>query len=93
MLPNVPTIAEQGVPGYDFQIWHGLFAPKGTPDRVIRSVNRETVRALQAPEVKERFAQLGFVIIGNTPEEFSAVVKREIEKFRKIVKESGIELL
>jgi tripartite-type tricarboxylate transporter receptor subunit TctC len=93
VLPNVPTIAEQGVQGYDFQIWHGLFAPKGTPDRVIRAVNRETVRALQAPEVRERFSQLGFVIIGNTPEEFAAVVAREIEKFRKIVKESGIELL
>jgi tripartite-type tricarboxylate transporter receptor subunit TctC len=93
VLPNVPTVAEQGVKGYDFQIWHGLFAPRGTPDRVIRDVNRETLRALQAPEVKERFATLGFVIIGNTPDEFAAVVKSEIEKFRKIVKESGIELL
>jgi len=93
VLPNVPTIAEQGVPGYDYQIWHGLFAPKGTPDGVIRAVNRETVRALQAPELRERFAQLGFVIIGNTPEEFAAIVKNEVAKYRKIIKESGIELL
>ena len=93
VLPNVPTIAEQGIKGYDFQIWHGLFAPKGTPDRVIRTVNRETAKVLQAPEVKERFAQLGFVIIGNSPEEFAAVVKSEVEKYRKIIKESGIELL
>ena len=93
VVPNVPTIAEQGVPGYDYQIWHGLFAPKGTPDPVIRAVNRETVRALQFPELRERFAQLGFVIIGNTPEQFAAVVKSEVAKFRKIIKESGIELL
>jgi len=93
VLPNVPTIAEQGVQGYDFQIWHGLFAPKKTPDKVIRAVNRETVHALQAPELRARFSQLGFVIIGNTPEEFAAIVKGEIEKFRKIIQASGIELL
>jgi len=93
VLPNVPTIAEQGVQGYDFQIWHGLFAPKKTPDKVIRAVNRETVHALQAPELRARFSQLGFVIIGNTPEEFAAIVKGEVEKFRKIIQASGIELL
>jgi tripartite-type tricarboxylate transporter receptor subunit TctC len=93
VLPNVPTIAEQGVQGYDFQIWHGLFAPKGTPERVIRSVNQESVRALAVPETRERFAQLGFVIIANTPEQFLAVVKSEVAKYRKIIKESGIELL
>lgn len=93
VLPNLPTIAEQGVQGYDFQIWHGLFAPKGAPDKVIRSVNRETVRALRSPEVMDRFSQLGFVIIANTPEQFAAVVKGEVAKFRKIIQESGIELL
>jgi tripartite-type tricarboxylate transporter receptor subunit TctC len=93
VLPNVPTIAEQGVKGYDFQIWHGLFAPKGVPVKVVRDVNRETLKALQAPDLRERFAQLGFVIIGNTPEEFATIVKQEVEKYRRIVKESGIELL
>lgn len=93
VLPNVPTIAEQGVQGFDFQIWHGLFAPKGTPDKVIRAVHRQAAAVLQVPEIKERFNTLGFVIIGNTPEEFSAIVKREVEKFRKIIAESGIELL
>jgi tripartite-type tricarboxylate transporter receptor subunit TctC len=93
VLPNVPTIAEQGVQGYDFQIWHGLFAPKGTPVTVIRAVSQEAARALQVPDVRERFAQLGFVIIANTPEEFAAVVKSEVAKYRKIIQESGIELL
>jgi len=93
VLPNVPTIAEQGMPGYDFQIWHGIFAPRGTPERVIRTVNKQAVQALHAPEVKERFSALGFVIIANTPEQFAAVVKSEVAKFRKVIKESGIELL
>jgi tripartite-type tricarboxylate transporter receptor subunit TctC len=93
VLPDVPTIGEQGVRDYDFQIWHGVFAPRGTPDKVIRAVNREAVRALNAADVKERFAMLGFVVIGNTPQEFAAVVKSEVAKFRKVIKESGIELL
>lgn len=93
VLPDVPTIAEQGVRDYDFQIWHGVFAPRGTPDKVINAVNREAVRALNAPEVRARFGSLGFVVIGNTPQEFAAVVKSEVAKFRKVIKESGIELL
>jgi tripartite-type tricarboxylate transporter receptor subunit TctC len=92
VLPDVPTIAEQGLPGYDFQIWHGLFAPRGTPDKVVRDVNREAVAALQAPEIKERFNALGFVIIGNTPDEFAAVIKSEVAKFRKVIQESGIKV-
>jgi tripartite-type tricarboxylate transporter receptor subunit TctC len=93
VLPDVPTLGEQGIRGYDFQIWHGLFAPRGAPEKVIRAVNREAVRALNAADVKERFATLGFVVIANTPQEFAAVVKSEVEKFRKVFKESGIELL
>ncbi len=93
VLPEVPTIGEQGVQGYDFQIWHGVFAPRGVPDNVINAVNREAVRALSAPEVRARFATLGFVVIANSPQEFAAVVKSEVEKFRKVIQESGIELL
>ncbi len=92
VLPNVPTIAELGVQGYDFQIWHGVFAPAKTPDRVIRAVHKGVVQALAAPDVKERFTQLGFVIIGNTPEEFAAVVKREVEKYRKVIADAGIQV-
>lgn len=92
VLPNVPTIAELGVQGYDFQIWHGLFAPAGTPQRVIRTVHKEAVRALGAPDVKERFTQLGFTVIGNTPEEFAAVVRHEVEKYRKIIIDAGIHV-
>jgi tripartite-type tricarboxylate transporter receptor subunit TctC len=93
VLPNVPTLAEQGVEGYEFEYWNGLFAPVGTPDSAIRAVHRGIVQALQVPEVKERFRQLGLEVVGNSPEEFSAVVKRDVEKFRKIVIESGIPRL
>ena len=93
VLPDVPTLAEQGVEGYEFAFWNGLFTPVGTPDSAVRAAHRGIVQALQVPEVKERFRQLGLEVVGNSPQEFSAVVKRDVEKFRKIVTESGITRL
>jgi tripartite-type tricarboxylate transporter receptor subunit TctC len=93
LLPNVPTIAEQGVQGYDFEYWNGLFAPKRIPDRTLRQLHKAVMHALESPEVKERFAQLGLMIVGNTPEEFAQVVKTDVEKFRKVIVESGIPRL
>jgi tripartite-type tricarboxylate transporter receptor subunit TctC len=93
LLPNVPTVAEQGVQGYDFQYWNGLFAPKKIPDRVLRQLHKAVITALQTPEVHERFTQLGLVVVGNTPEEFAQVVKADVEKFRKVILESGIPRL
>lgn len=93
LLPAVPTIAEQGVQGYDFQFWNGLFAPAKTPARVVRAMNKAVVTALHAPEVKERFEALGLVIVGNRPEEFAQVVKTDVEKYRKVIMESGIPRL
>ena len=93
VLPDVPTLAEQGVEGYEFAFWNGLFAPARTPDSAVRAAHRGIVQALQVPEVKERFRQLGLEVVGNSPQEFSAIVKRDVEKFRKIVIESGIPRL
>jgi tripartite-type tricarboxylate transporter receptor subunit TctC len=93
LLPNVPTIAEQGVQGYDFQFWNGLFAPKKTPDRVVRELYKAVFHALETPEVRDRFAQLGLVVVGNTPEEFAQVVKTDVAKFRQVILESGIPRL
>jgi tripartite-type tricarboxylate transporter receptor subunit TctC len=93
LLPNVPTVAEQGVQGYDFQYWNGLFAPKKIPDRILRQLHNAVITALQTPEVHERFTQLGLVVVGNTPEEFAQVVKADVEKFRKVILESGIPRL
>jgi tripartite-type tricarboxylate transporter receptor subunit TctC len=93
LLPNVPTVAEQGVSGYDFQFWNGLFAPAKTGKAQVRALHKAVVHALNLPEVKERFTQLGLVIVGNTPEEFAQFVKTDLEKFRKIILESGIPRL
>jgi len=93
LLPKVATIAELGIQGYSYEIWHGIFAPAKTPERVIRAANKAAVAALNAPEVKERFNSLGFTVIGNTPEEFTAVIKSEVAKYRKVIAESGIPLL
>ena len=93
LLPNVPTVAEQGLQGYDFQYWNGLFAPKKIPDRVLRQLHKAVVFALQSPEVKDRYAQLGLVVVATTPEEFAQVVKADVEKFRKAIVESGIPRL
>jgi tripartite-type tricarboxylate transporter receptor subunit TctC len=93
VLPDVPTFDEQGVQGFEIQFWNGLFAPAKTPGRIVQAFNKGIVYALQAPEVKEQFKQLGLVIVGSSPEEFSAVVKRDVEKFRKIIIESGIPRL
>ncbi|HYH42673.1 MAG TPA: tripartite tricarboxylate transporter substrate-binding protein [Burkholderiales bacterium] len=93
LLPQVPTVAEQGVPGYDFQYWNGIFAPKKISDRFLRELHKSVMHALAASEVKERFAALGLVVVGNTPEEFARVVKTDVEKFRKVILESGIPRL
>jgi tripartite-type tricarboxylate transporter receptor subunit TctC len=93
LLPQVPTVAEQGVQGYDFQFWNGLFAPKKISDRVLRQLHKAVIHALNAPEVKERYAALGLVIVGSNPEDFAQVVKTDVEKYRKVILESGIPRL
>ena len=93
LMPDVPTLAEQGMTGYDFQYWNGLFAPAKTPHAAVRAAHQAIVAALQTPEVKERIRQLGLVAVGNTPEEFRVIVERDIEKFKKIIIEAGIPRL
>ena len=90
LLPNVPTLAESGLSGYDFEIWHGLFAPTGTPDKIVRKLHREVARILGAKEIRDRANAQGFEVVANTPEEFAAMVKREIAKYRKIIADAGI---
>jgi tripartite-type tricarboxylate transporter receptor subunit TctC len=90
VLPNIPTIAEQGVTGYDFQFWNGIFAPARTPPALVRKYNEAVVAALNSPEVSERLAQLGLVKSGNSPEAFAAIVKTDVERYRKVIIESGI---
>ena len=89
VLPEVPTIIEAGIPGYDADLWFGLFAPAQLPQQRLARVHAETVKALGAADVKERYAALGADPIGNTPDAFSAFLKAENAKWEKVVKASG----
>lgn len=88
-LPDVPTIAEAGLPGYEATAWFGILAPAGTPREIITKLNTEIVRALNDPEMQERLRSQGAEVAGNTPEEFAAFIKAETQKWAKVVKESG----
>jgi tripartite-type tricarboxylate transporter receptor subunit TctC len=89
LMPEVPTIAESGVSGYEVTGWYGVFVPAATPRPIVVQLNREIVRILKLPEVGERFSADGADIIGNTPQEFAAYIKSEIAKWSGVVKMSG----
>lgn len=91
-LPDVPTVAEAGVPGYVSSAWFGLVAPAATPKEVISKLAAETARILQLPDVKPRIADLGAEPIGGTSGEFSAHIKSEIAKWAKVIKDANVEL-
>lgn len=93
LMPNVPTIAESGLEGYDVVMWYGLFAPARTPGPVVRRLRDAVARVLNMPEIRDRLIADAYEVIGNTPEEFSALVKLEVEKYRKIILESGMTRL
>src|SRR5262249_47017345 len=88
-LPNVPTIAESGVPGYEASAWFGIVAPAAMPREAIARLNAEVNRAINLPDMKERFAQQGAIPAPGTAEEFSALIRSEIVKWGKVVKASG----
>ncbi|MBI2960409.1 MAG: tripartite tricarboxylate transporter substrate binding protein [Betaproteobacteria bacterium] len=91
-LPDVPTIAEAGVSGYEFVSWYGLFVPAKTPRDVVESIQRATVKVINMPEVRNRIRGMTLEIVGNTPEEFDAKYRADLAKFARIVKEARIPL-
>jgi tripartite-type tricarboxylate transporter receptor subunit TctC len=90
-LPDVPTIAELGFPGYEISSWQGVFAPAGTPKDVVGKINGELVRMLNVPEIRRRISQEGADPVGSTPDAFATRVKNEITKWTKVIKTSGIQ--
>lgn len=92
LLPQVPTIAESGFPGFEATAWYGLLAPSGTPKIAVTRLHDETARALGTAHVKEKLVPLGFDIIGSTPEAFAAYIKAEIKKWGEIVRAVGIKV-
>jgi tripartite-type tricarboxylate transporter receptor subunit TctC len=89
-LPDVPTMAEAGVPGYELNGWSGLLVHAGTPKEIVRALNQEIVAIIKAPEPKERFTGLGFDIVGNTPEQFQAFIEAEVVKWGKVVRDANV---
>lgn len=92
MFPDLPTVSEAGVPGFEIYSWHGLGVPEGTPKEIVTLVNKEVIKVLQIPEVKEKLLTMGTETIGSTPEQFAAFMKAEIAKMAKIIKEANIRI-
>lgn len=91
-LPDVPTVAEAGVPGFEFTSWWGVFGPANMPKAITEKLQQEFAKALQQPAVKERLASFSADPVGNSPEEFAAIVKNDVAKFDKIAKDANIKL-
>jgi tripartite-type tricarboxylate transporter receptor subunit TctC len=91
LVPELPTMAESGYPGYEAVPWFGLMAPTGTPQPIIDKVHQETVRVLAMPDVRKKLGDFGLDLIGGTPAEFAAVIRTEIPYWAKVVKEAGIK--
>jgi tripartite-type tricarboxylate transporter receptor subunit TctC len=91
-LPGVPTIAENGLPGYEHEQWYGLFAPGKTPAPLVQSIQREVARAVALPDVNERLVATGHRVVAGTPQQLPDKIRRDIEQTRKIMRESGMAL-
>ena len=90
-LPEVPTVAESGLPGYEFTGWMGLLAPAATPRAVITRLHAEAARIVHLPDVKQRFVVDAADPVGGTPEQFAVFLKSEIERWSRVVKQAGIK--
>jgi tripartite-type tricarboxylate transporter receptor subunit TctC len=92
VAPELPTIAESGVPGYQAMSWHGLFVPAKTSAAIVKKMSADTVAALAEPAVKAKLEQLGYTVIGSTPNELAELLRSEIEKWTSVIKQAGIHI-
>jgi tripartite-type tricarboxylate transporter receptor subunit TctC len=90
--PDIATMAESGFPGFEATSWFALLAPAGTPQEILRKLHTETVKALREPDLRAKFAELGMDIVGGTPEQLAAILRADIPKWAKVIKESGAKL-
>jgi tripartite-type tricarboxylate transporter receptor subunit TctC len=89
LMPELPTVAESGVRGFEVTGWYGVFVPARTPPAIVAKLNAEIVRILKLPDVTERFAAEGAELVGNTPAQFSVYIAGEIAKWSRVVRLSG----
>jgi tripartite-type tricarboxylate transporter receptor subunit TctC len=90
-LPELPTIAEAGVPGYQAVIWNAVLAPRGTPQAILDRLSSEVAAAMRAPEAVDRYRALGADTIGSTPEELGKFLRSEIDQYARVIRESGLK--
>jgi len=91
-IPDIPTVAEAGVPGYQAAEWQGIVVRAGTPAAIVTRLNQELVKSLRAPDINQRFASVGAQAVGSTPEEFAAHIRRERDTWSKVIKAAGIRI-
>ena len=91
VVPELPTMAESGFPGFEAVPWFGLMAPAGTAPAIVEKLYRETVRVLALPDVRRRLEELGLDVVGNSPAEFAAPIRSEIPQWAKVIKDAGIK--
>ncbi len=89
-LPDLPTVAESGVPGFDVNTWHGWLAPKGTPRSIIKRLNEQLALAAKSPEIADKLAEDGAVSVLGSPEQFRDHLKEESRRWKNLVKETGL---
>jgi len=89
-IPEFPTIAESGFPGFEAVSWFGLLAPAGTPAPIVTRLHQETMKVLNQPDMRARFTQLGLDTVGSAPNELAATIKSDVAKWTKVIKEAGI---
>ena len=91
VLPDVPTVAEQGFPGFEATSWYALMAPAGTPPAVIAKLHDDTVQVLKLPELREKLASLGAEAVGNSPAELAAIIQRESTRWAEVIRKQGLK--
>jgi len=92
VAPELPTMAEAGVPGYEVSSWHGLFVPARTPPELIRKMSVDTIAALADPVVKSKLEQAGYMVVGSSPDELQTLLKSEVDKWSAVIKAVGIKI-
>lgn len=90
--PDVPTIAEAGVPGYEEYNWYGVLAPAGTPKNIIGKLNQTIVQILKTPEMNDRLTKQGLDVVADSPQDFARFIQQQIDKYAKLIRDSGLNV-
>jgi tripartite-type tricarboxylate transporter receptor subunit TctC len=91
LAPEIPTVDEAGVPGYDVSVWFGVLTVAGTPREIVQRLNSETVKVLASPEIRQRFGKMGVEVVAGSPEQFSGFLRGEVDRWARVIKEAGIK--